>query len=560
MIRILIRNKIYQFRNGYFKAAARHRHLRRWFALLVTGWIFYFLMSWSRDFFQFILNSPDLSPDPALRMLIVSRLVAVMFNGLFLFLFMGGISISIYYIWGASDLPLLLSIPIPLRTVFTFKIIEEILVNSGFFFLLGGAILMGLGWSLQAPVGYYCSLIFSAIWMATLPTTLALFFTLWLLRLWPVTRTREISHVLTALVSFGFWLLIQFFRLSTLDPDSAVYTPDRIAWLQRLTRLPALAWTPGVWFSSQLAPYLWHTPFFSVRNLFNWSSVLLLAIIFFRVSVHFAQKHYLKSGTFTPNLPFKNKTLIPDNQPVEPSRYGRASRWWSLWWKDWQLMRRDPRLLMQFLLITIILICFVFMFVPKNPGREWFDNQPPVGIVLMAIFFTTQLASRAIPLEGRFFWQWRALPISIGKLVWTKFSFHWILNQLVLSSVLGFSLIYFRSLLPRTGLLFGFCLILSCGSTALGILAGSIGPRFNWEHPKRMLTSFGTLAWFGFAIIWGILLSGWYWVSLELAGLRCSHEIIYLGGSGVLAFTISVLSLNLARWRLFRLEPESGNE
>ncbi|MCI0515701.1 hypothetical protein L0128_21005, partial [candidate division KSB1 bacterium] len=74
------------------------------------------------------------------------------------------------------------------------------------------------------------------------------------------------------------------------------------------------------------------------------------------------------------------------------------------------------------------------------------------------------------------------------------------------------------------------------------------------------LTSFGTLAWFGFAIIWGILLSGWYWVSLELAGLRCSHEIIYLGGSGVLAFTISVLSLNLARWRLFRLEPESGNE
>lgn len=543
MFGILFRNKIQMLRNSFF----RDKRKKRWRKLLgIVGslFLFWFMLHWIEDIFQVMLQSDLLPGTVTERIELFAGSIALIFNGLFLFLFMGGISISVHYLYTSADLTLLLGTPLKLSAVFSFKIFETIFLNTGIFFLIGGAILIGQGLLIDASPVYYLNMLIVGMLFISLPTMLAIFLTLGIVRLLPPRRIRELSSALTGIIGLGIWLVLQIFRISLVDQAGTAQFTDQTGQIAESIQLTQQFWTPGSLVSEFTLYYL--NPIKS----FPWLSFCGLIIgttLLFYLCLNFSVREYLKTGTITKQtllIKHARRHRFQINTRHLPSIFN------TMMWKDFRLIYRHPQLSIQ-LLLMMAMILFISILMPGSTGQtnltaNFTENTFGYFFILF-IIVAAQNASRLIPLEGSAFWLLRVFPARIKQFLWSKCCLGLLLNQALALITLVVITIYHQLSFTMFVHLFTLSIAINLSATSIGILIGSYYPRFDWEHPKRMLTSTGSFILTGLSILCFVII-----IFLEFFFRNISSASIWR--TGLMLLSLFILGLMLQNFVIQKSE------
>ncbi|MBN1348519.1 hypothetical protein JXJ21_03855 [candidate division KSB1 bacterium] len=504
MLWLLIKNKIICLFNGYYLGSFKQRAFR-YLTLIFSALFFGYLFFWSKKFFHHILNDPEFHLSTIERLDLVEHILSVGFTGFFFFLLVGGLTLSIHYIFSISDLSLLLSTPLSTKTAFTYKIIEMIIFNSALFLFIGGSIMLGFGYGIDAPLSYYVTLVIILIPFVALPTLLALMLTLLALRLIAPHRIREISSVMTGIITLGFWLVIQVFRISTIDARSPDFDPDRLHQLQAFAGEHFWSDFPFSVISAIPMNFLTPEVAFPWLNLTGLIFIVVLTGIF---CVKLVETSYLKGVIFT-NLAYTKqvrKPLIFDPQRLLSIR--RFSVHLNIIAKDIKLIRRDSRLYIQIVLFGMVMLLVPFL-VQNSPSQDLrtFLYEPDgfFFVLLFSSITSAQTVSRLIPLESRSFWRLMLSPNPMYKILLSKLALGYSMVQSMSFLALLVLGLYYHVSFKYLLSIFLLSLPLCLGASAIGGLLGILFPRFDWEHPKRMLTPMGGLLLVVFSVIWWAL-------------------------------------------------------
>ena len=170
--------------------------------------------------------------------------------------------------------------------------------------------------------------------------------------------------------------------------------------------------------------------------------------------------------------------------------------------KDLKLFFRDPTQWSQLILLTVLVIIYLFNIraLPLFSGEQVpffmvtvisFLNLGLAGFVLSAI--AARFIFPSISLEGRQMWLLRSSPLNLRALIWSKY---WIGTVPLL--VLALAITVFTNILLRVtpfmmvvGI--GTIILLTLAISAMALGYGALFPQFDTENAAQIPTSYGGL-------------------------------------------------------------------
>ena len=170
--------------------------------------------------------------------------------------------------------------------------------------------------------------------------------------------------------------------------------------------------------------------------------------------------------------------------------------------KDIKLFLRDTTQWTQLLLLGALVVVYLYNFrvldLQKIPlatvylqNLLSFLNMGLAGFVIAAV--AIRFVFPAVSIEGKSFWLVRSAPISIRKLLWSKF-WMYLVPLLVLSEIL---IVLSNGLLNVSGFMMGVSVVtmvfLTAGIVGLGIGLGAVYPRFSVENVAKIATGYGAI-------------------------------------------------------------------
>jgi ABC-2 type transport system permease protein len=163
---------------------------------------------------------------------------------------------------------------------------------------------------------------------------------------------------------------------------------------------------------------------------------------------------------------------------------------------------RDTTQWTQLLLLGALVVVYLYNFrvldLQKIPmSRVYLQNLLSFLNMGLAGFVVSAVAIRfvfpAVSIEGKSFWLVRSAPISIKRLLWSKF-WMYLAPLLLLSEIL---IILSNWFLNVSGFMMGLSVItmvfLTAGIVGLGIGLGAIYPRFSVENVAKIATGYGAI-------------------------------------------------------------------
>jgi ABC-2 type transport system permease protein len=278
-----------------------------------------------------------------------------------------GLKSSVEVLFTRGDLDLLLSSPLSSRGIFTVRLAGIVIgVSSVFLFFLTPFANAGLVLGQYRWLGIYPLILATA----TVAASLSMLFTLGLVRLLGVRRTRVVAQIVGALAGAMFFLLSQAYSQTAggfrqrasdwlvplLSPGGAL-GPDSIVWL------------PGRAILGDPLPLL---------------AVSIIAIITFLLTVRFTH------GFFVRGVQQAVSVVRAAEVPLGGQRYrfGRSLTH-AVIVKEWRLIARDQQLISQVLLQLLYLLPLCFVLLARESAR-----MPGIGASLTFLCgsLTTALA------------------------------------------------------------------------------------------------------------------------------------------------------------------------
>ncbi len=455
---------------------------------------------------------------------IPGTLLGVLLHGLLILLVFSGVPVVLHFFFLSKDFSLLFSAPIKQSTLFQFKYIEALFANSSVFWAFGLPTMLGYGLAVSAPMWYYPLALFSAFLFLALPTGLAVFLSMALVRLLPAKRAKNIAALVVGMIFIGVWLAMQFFRISSLDPQSRHYDPqtlERLALLEnRFAYLPS-DWLARSWQAAGQGEFL--------SSLLPLLLLLVLAFAFY-VLGRSLMAAYLEQ-TLSPKARRADKRSGAGTMPVS---FG-----WALIARDVKLLVRDSRQIPPLVMFAALVI--VFPLLTSQNMREvtgaFHIYMPFLYPLLLTGLFISSNAARLIPLEGRPFGLLKIGPQPFRRIVFTKNLLAAAFGSLIgLISILVSAWSHHASFAP-TAQAVVVLLALNLAAAGLGSYFGASFGKFDWEHPKRMLTGAGNfiLSLCGaalFLLLFGMMFFGLMlnliWLALFIVIALCA-AVLWLG-------------------------------
>lgn len=263
----------------------------------------------------------------------------------FLFMLSSALKHSVEVLFDRGDMDLLLSSPLPSRSIFTVRLAGVVLgVASIYLFFLAPLAHVGVlqgnpRWLALYPV---------LLGMAAIASAAAMLLTLALVRWLGARRTRVVAQVLGALAGALLFILSQL-------PNLAVQTGESEGILVRAARssesigMDSLVWLPGrALLGDPLAA----------------AAVGIVALLAFALTVTLTHR------SFTRGLQLAGSVATTSKRPPGALRFrfnkGLAS---TLIRKEWRLILRDPQLISQVLLQLLYLIPVLFLVFKKDGAQ-----------------------------------------------------------------------------------------------------------------------------------------------------------------------------------------------
>ncbi|MFL6676260.1 MAG: putative ABC transporter permease subunit [Massilia sp.] len=271
--------------------------------------------------------------------------VTLLLAGIFMLMLSGGLKSSVEALFDRGDLDLLLSSPLPSRSILTVRLAGIIIgIVSTYLFFLAPFAHVGLVLGQFRWLGIYPTI----IGMATIAASAAILLTLALVRLVGARRTRVIAQVIGAIAGALMFLLSQLFNVMSHSSQAA--TTQRLArWFAPDGPLgPAsAAWLPGRAALGEPGPQL---------------GMALLAAAAFFLTVRFTHSFFVR-GLQQAAGAGRAAKAPPGGVRY---RFGRGLAE-AVVVKEWRLIMRDTHLISQTLLQLLYLlpVCFLIISEPS---------------------------------------------------------------------------------------------------------------------------------------------------------------------------------------------------
>ncbi|MEK6646674.1 MAG: hypothetical protein AABY84_08375 [Candidatus Firestonebacteria bacterium] len=521
--------------------------LLKYFLFFVLG--FFFLASINFVFFRILTYFNQV---PLFGPILIAKLLSMVFLTFFTMLLFSNVVVSISTLYLSEDLNLLMANPIPVSVPFTMKGLETLINSSWMILIMSIPIFVAYGMVCKAEFIFYPVAVTIFIPFLLIATAIALFFTIFLMRIFPARRTRDIF----VLLSIGFvCIVVVLFRL--LQPERLVNPSEIVEVMQYIAELkaPTAPYLPSYW-ASQAAIFALYRKWGQFYYYYSilWGSAIMVVFMLLLV----AKKNYYPAwcnAQETHEVKIKNTFLERINWDKIFNFLPSVTR--VLLVKDIKIFRRDPTQWPQLLLLFSIVIIYLFNMhtlpldkLPINIYSKYlkdlifFLNMGFSGFIIAAV--GARFVFSSVSMEGKSYWLVRLAPITVKKFLlekfWINFFILFVLAEvLILCSVYLMKIDIFMAIISLwTVFLFSITL------TALGIGLGSMYPKFYVDNPAEIATSFGGLLYMVTSILYITLI-----LILESGPVRMYYmhkisfslfDVGYVGFIFVLIIFVSILT------------------
>lgn len=393
-----------------------------------------------------------------------------------LLLLFSSISFALSTFYLSRDLDMLLVTPVPLRSVFIARFVEGLATPWLLLGLLLAAPLVGYGIGLGYGLGFYIAVLVVLVLLPLLPLGLGTLLTMVLVRVIPAKRLREVMTVLGSLLGVLFWVGTQLLAnaSTTVDPLDA----------QQALR-----------FDVPFLPSAWGARMLIAAGTADWSTLMRFSALYlpatiglFLACVLLAERLYY-NGWISINSAAGGRIRRRSRGEHVPLLRGASG---AIVRKDLRTLPRDLQQLTQ-LLVPLIFACFWLW--QTSMGGSAGRSTPFWGVsttgssLFICVLFASNLGLSGMSREGRSMWLLQLAPVSPWAILRAKWLLAWLpfpLFGLVISIFLGWI-----GDLTVPGLLLNWLILVVVGCGVAGITTGlgAMFPRFDWDNPRRMVTT-----------------------------------------------------------------------
>jgi ABC-2 type transport system permease protein len=473
-------------------------------------------------------------------------------------------ALSAFYL--SDELVLLHSLPLPLDRIYLAKFVEILVTSSWMIVLFGMPVFGAYGVVYEASWVYYGAVLLGLLPLLVIAAAVGIICTMGLVRLFPARRTKEILVLLSIVVLVSLYVLFRFLQPERLFEEAEL---DRFLHFLAAVNTPSSVYLPSSWFTEFLVPLLFG------KTGDPWFHFLLLAstaMASMTIGNALAGRIYMGGwmtsqegrGTKLPASSWVHRAADFVTRPL-----GMQER--SVVRKDVRLFLRDSTQWTQLLLLGALVVVYLYNFrvldLKKIPmATVYLQNLLSFLNLGLASFVVSAVAIRfvfpAVSIEGKSFWLLLSAPITIRRLLWSKF-WMYLVPLLLLSELL---IILSNWFLNVTGFMMALSVVtmvfLTAAIVGLGIGLGAIYPRFYVENVAKIATGYGAILYMILAmgfIALAVFLEAWPLNAIfmsRFAGIRITaFEWVTVAGSlvsvAVLCVAVCVLPV---RWGIRRLE------
>ena len=352
----------HELRMAWYGAAVNAGGKRRMSWVSIAVWVLAWTLLHVGAFAVLRKLGPDGPMDPRMAILATLALVAIG-----TFMLSSSLKASVMALFERGDLDLLLSSPLPSRSIFTVRLLGVVLACAALYlFLLGPLVHVGVALGQFRWIGVYVAIATTS----TLMACLGMLLTLALVRLLGARRTRVLAQVLSAVAGALLFLLSQSFSLVSQTEGGGAAQRT----LQHLAESPWLAPGSPLWLPGRAA----------LGDPLPMLGMAVLGFAAFMLTVgrtHRFFVHGVQEAASTARA-------IARPQGALRMRF-RRSLFDTVVVKEWRLIVRDPHLISQVLLQLVYLVPLLFLILRKN------DSPGPAigaGLALLCSSLASSLA------------------------------------------------------------------------------------------------------------------------------------------------------------------------
>lgn len=408
---------------------------------------------------------------------------------------------AIQTLYLSDDLNFLLTQPLATRRVFGLKVFETFLNTALVPTFLVIPLLFTVGVYFHAPLWTYLVMLLAALLTFAAPVGLGALLAVFLMRVAPVGRVREVSTALGVLFSAGLVYAIRAMRPEVLVQK--MQDPTQFETLLKNFASPSNPFLPPSWASQGIWQAAHGQLSGSLLPLTALTVLLLTAATFLATRAY--QEGWARAlDSSQPKLdPSPRRASRPENA------FARLGGGGSLAYKDLRMTLRDPTQWSQLLVVValagvyLVSVRAVPIPIPQFRGILGYVQLAFQGFIISGV--AVRLAFPAVSTEAKAYWLLRTGPISARQIVTSKF---WgvLPVTLILGLVMGIASARSMDLGPTLLLL---SVLVSVSNafviTALGVGLGAAAPKFDADNPAEIGVSPGGLAFMGLSLAYAIL-------------------------------------------------------
>ncbi len=471
--------------------------------------------------------------------IISGKLLSMTFFSLGIFLVLSNIITALSSFYMSKDIPFLMSKPIGIREILRLKTIETISNSSWMVISFIPPFFIAYGISYKVSILFYFMLILTFIFFLLISGGIGIALAHLLTRIFPVKKTRLVLLAIGLLIFVFIYILIR--SQWTISPER----PERFihSLLSIKTDYPYL---PSFWMTESVMPLLKRAPL----NLLYPGLLLSFGTFMLIVSGIVGNRLYdTNLERILPSVHYGVKVIAEGLYP------GRNK---AILWKDMKIFFRDTGQWSQLFIIGALILIYIYNFrsIPLRTLSEIFPfikelmvliNMIMAGLVLSAV--SARFLYSSVSLEGMSFWIMRTSPVTVGKILWSKFLYGFVPVTVILSAVVFITDMAMGTdwlLLLLSG---GTTIILCISISGLGTGMGAMYPKFKYENAASISMSPGGMAFMliAFAVILlTVSIEAWSFYSYKkavLSGSEISYlQIVQFIMAGLLIITLNSLA------------------
>ncbi len=395
----------------------------------------------------------------------------------------------------SDDLSLLVSSPVPLPALYGARLILTLLQASWMVILFIVPIYAAFAASAASPTRFVVAVALSFPPLVLIATCVGSMVTAALMAAFPARRVKEMLLFLSALFVVLLVFLIRVQQPERLLNPRSIYDVTEFFATFSTPSSPFLpsSWTTSVLTAGRNGEAL---PLMPLALL--WSTGAALVVIGCWTARSLYLIGYSRAQESRParlsSLPLVDGILETLSRPFEP-------RFRSLLLKDLRTFLRDTTQWSQLLLLVALVVVYLYNFsvLPANftfatfylQNLFSFLNLGLAGFVLAAV--AVRFVFTSVSSEGRAFWILRSSPLTMEKLLWSKF---WtaLPPLLLLSQVLTIASNHFLGATTFMTVLSSVTILfVTFGIVGLGVGMGAAFPKFKFENVTQIAGSSGGL-------------------------------------------------------------------